>query len=146
MSKKSKNKNKKPAINKIAWIAIILSVIIAAALFYWINSDKTHNPSANDALKNDMSSELYRANQLTQQVFYFVEQVEIKKMSQEEADKKSEPVKQELQALRAKLSKQELSINDSIRKAMGNIMVDNVMKWRMDNGLIKPDTIWPEGR
>lgn len=89
-----------------------------------------------------MSAKLVKANELTKSVFDYVEAVEMKKMTQEEANRLSSPVKNELQRVREQLSKEELIMNDSIRKVLGNIMVDNVMKWRTDMGLIKPDTLW----
>ena len=90
-------------------------------------------------VKKEMSADLIRANQLTQLVFNYVEKVETKQMTQEEADKLSKPYKMELQALRMQLSQEEVIKNDSIRLLLGNRMVDNVMKWREENGLIKPE-------
>ena len=146
-NQRAKFKNKKPAISKIAWIAIIASLLIAAGLFYWINSSDSKSKmqvSDKESSQVEFSKALLRANQLTEKVFYYVEMVETKKLTQEEAKKQSEPIKVELQNIRSKLSKPELMYNDSIREVMGNIMVDNVMKWRMDMGIIKPDTIWTQ--
>ena len=146
-NQKSKTKNQYSPNKNLVWIVIIVSVLIAAGLFYWINkSDKKSNTtiSQDGSSQSQLSADLVRANQLTEEVFYYVEMVETKKLTKEEADKKSSPVKVELQQIRSRLSKKELVYNDSIRKAYGNMMVDNVMKWRQEMGLIKPDTIWTQ--
>lgn len=148
-NQKSKTKNQKSPNRKLVWIVTIASLLIAAGLFYWINtsdSESTMQSSENGTSSTELSKALVRANQLTEKVFYYVEMVETKQLTQAEADKESGPIKVELQQIRSKLSEDELEYNDSIRKAYGNVMVNKVMKWRMDNGLIKPDTIWPKGK
>ena len=95
--------------------------------------------STDQPTKKGLSPELQRANKLTEDVYYYVEQYEMKKMSKEEAANLSNPIKIELQNIRNQLSQEERMYNDSIRKALGNIMVDNVMRWRKENGLIVPE-------
>ena len=132
-NQKSKIQNPKSINRPLIWIVIITITLITAGLFYWINRTDSKSPdhkSTNGAPKSEMSTALVRANQLTQEVFHYVELVETKQMTKEEADRLSSPIKTELQNLRSQLSKEELAVNDSIRKVMGNIMVNNVMKTR----------------
>lgn len=141
MPKKSKNKTQ-PVNNQLKWVVIIAVILVSAGLIYWINnsSTKSNDQSSSKAKSTtEMSADLIRANKLTQEVYYYVEQVEMKKMTKEEAGQKSNPIKSELNSVRSQLSKEELMYNDSIRKVLGGIMVDNVMKWRKDNGLIPPE-------
>ena len=110
--------------------------IAIAVIAYWIYSAnvKDSNLGSNQQSSNTaMSPNLVKANELTQEVFRFVELVETKQMTQEEANRLSNPVKVELQNVRSMLSPEELVVNDSIRKVLGNIMVDNVMQWRKEN-------------
>jgi flagellar basal body-associated protein FliL len=141
MPKKSKSKPQ-PANKQLKWIVIIAAIVVVTGLTYWfINSDTNTKDESTTKAKStsELSPDLIKANKLTQDVYYYVEQVEMKKMTQEEANQKSNPIKAELQSVRSQLSKEELMYNDSIRKVLGNIMVENVMKWRTDNGLIKPE-------
>lgn len=119
------------------WFVIFAVILMTAGLFYWINSadQKTKGSSTQKATRTEMSADLVRANQLTQEVFNYVELVETKKMTQQEADRLSSPVKIELENLRSQLSREELVRNDSIRKVLGDIMVSNVMQWRKENGV-----------
>ena len=139
MSKKPKSK-RQPVKKQLKWIIISAVVIVAAGITYRIIDSRVKDQLSNTgSTKNEMSADLVRANKLTQDVYYYVEQVEMKKMTQEEANKFSNPIKAELQSVRSQLSKEELMYNDSIRKAYGNIMVDNVMRWRKENGLLVPE-------
>ena len=113
--------------------------VISVLLCSCKSETNTKKDSGIHHIKKEMSADLIRANQLTQLVFNCVEKVETNQMTQEEADKLSKPYKMELQALRMQLSQQELIKNDSVRLLLGNRMVDNVMKWREENGLIKPE-------
>ncbi|HUR30818.1 MAG TPA: hypothetical protein VMZ69_05265, partial [Saprospiraceae bacterium] len=128
---------KKVKTKRINWIYIVAGILIAVGLIYWFVYARAK--TGNQPAKNGLSAELIRANKLTGDVYYYVEQVEMKKMTKEEAGKFSNPIKEELQSVRSQLSKEELMYNDSIRKVLGNIMVDNVMKWRVENGLIQPE-------
>jgi hypothetical protein len=136
MSKAKSNlpkRNPKSISRALPWIVIMIVILITAGLFYWVNNtgSKTGKQmSPNPASTSDMSADLIRANQLTREVFHYVELVETNQMTKEEADRLSGPIKTELQNLRSQLSKEELAVNDSIRKVMGNIMVNNVMKTR----------------
>lgn len=136
---KSKNKNSKSKIQNpkfpLKWIVVLVVVLISASLFYWINyakpkskenTEKNIMPGADPAI-------MAKATQLTQEVFRYVELVETKKMTQEQADKESGPIKAELQQLRNQMNQAQIAENDSIRKAFGDIMVANVMKWRKEN-------------
>ena len=110
-------------------------LVIATGLFYYINyaKPKSQDTFKEGSIQTENAATLEKANQLTQEVFRYVELVETKKMTQEEADRQSGPVKAELQSLRLQLSQRQLAENDSIRKALGDIMVANVMKWRREN-------------
>ena len=119
---------------------LIITIFVVSILLCSCKSEtNTKKDTGIHPIKTEMSADLVRANQLTQLVFNYVEKVETKQMTQEEADKLSKPYKRELQALRMQLSQEELIKNDSIRLLLGNRMVDNVMKWREENGLIKPE-------
>src|SRR5687767_9780283 len=119
---------------------LTVTLCVFSILFCSCKSEtNTKKDSGIHHIKKEMSADLIRANQLTQLVFNYVEKVETRQMTQEEADKLSKPYKMELQALRMQLSQQELIKNDSVRLLLGNRMVDNVMKWREENGLIKPE-------
>lgn len=119
----------------LKWIITIAVLLISVGLFYWINyaDPKSGNASTNTTSTTVNDANLIRANQLTQEVFHYVEMVETKKLTLEEADRISEPIKVELQNVRTQLSHEQIEVNDSIRKALGDIMVSNVMKWRAEN-------------
>lgn len=136
---KSKPQPKRSGIRKrkplTRWIVLIVILVIATGLFYYINyaKPKTADTFKEGSIQTENAATLVKANQLTQEVFNYVEMVETKKMTQAEADRLSGPVKAELQSLRMQLSQRQLAENDSVRKAMGDIMVANVMKWRKEN-------------
>ena len=104
-------------------------VLLAIVVFWYLKEKRTNQPEVKKT-NTEMSPDLIKANELTKEVFRYVELVETNQMSQEEANKLSNPVKVELQQLRSRLSPEELKKNDAMRKALGDIMVNNVMKYR----------------
>ena len=136
---KSKTQNQNSGTRKrkplTRWIVLFVIIIIATGLFYYIiyAKPKSQDTFKEGSIQTENAAALEKANQLTQEVFRYVELVETKKMTQAEADRLSGPVKAELQSLRMQLSQRQLAENDSIRKALGDIMVANVMKWRREN-------------
>ena len=139
---KTNKKIKKTRARKtqFKWPLIAVALLALAFLIFWfIRKDPKSNvePTTITTGSTEMSADLIKANELTGEVFKYVELVETGKMTQEEADKLSEPVKVELENLRAQLSHDELAKNDAMRKALGDIMVNNVMKHRSKNSPVK---------
>ena len=118
--------------DKHTFLFLFIAVI---SLLHWTCAGDTKSKSDSSG-KSRLSADLVKANELTQTVFSYVEKQETNQLTKEEAKRLSEPSKVELQMLRSQLSPNELKYNDSIRKVLGNVMVENVMKWRKEQGLI----------
>ncbi len=141
-SHKSKHRISNAKSKPYKYLYFLLGLILTVGLVYYATTSTNENSKetiSSSLSQSSFSTGLVRANQLTQEVYKYVEAVETKIMTQKEADSLSSPIKTELESLRSQLSKQERAYNDSIRKVMGNVMVDKVMKWRKEKGLIPAD-------
>ena|SRR5687768_17526841 len=128
----------KDMLTRKLYAVCMLCIIITSAVMY-SSCAADNNSKKQTEESGGLSKDLVRANELTQSIYDYVEMVETKQMTQEESARLSAPIKQELAAIRGRLSKEDLMYNDSIRKAMGNVMVSKVMKWREENGLVPPE-------
>ena len=116
----------------------LLILVLSITLF--LGSCKSEQKKPEPAVdSNEMSPNLVKANELTETLFRYVELLETNQMTEAEANEKTEPVKQELVQLRLELTPDELKYNDSMRQVLGYQMVNKVMQWRKDNGLIKEE-------